>query len=315
MKGEKYLLALTTTEDEVTEKRIPLFAFPVDVCSAVDSAREPKYDIVAPSGAERQQAYLDTGRRADMIEALLSADTEAEISAALDLWVVPDALCPRGVMVGEEFKEISQEDREEVTKRLSSRTMVVEGRMPRADFLRTYALYAKSLHYLQNPKVGGSAVAYRLTFEALREVRKGKRVVQEASVVVAKRVARSRESNVAIYADEAKGCLMMVTFAFVPAMKEPDAAVLSAVADANVDERQIEVARRVVAALPDAEEWLATADDAMFPEREKLIAQATQGKGITAPMSIAAADSGRSLLDALEASLAAVREVEEVGAS
>jgi hypothetical protein len=315
MKGETYLLALTTTEDEVTEKRIPLFAFPVDVCSAVDGAREPKYEIVAPSGAERTQAYLDTGRRADMVKALLSADTEKEISEALDLWVVPDALCPRGVFVGDEFKEISKEDRDEVTKRLSSRTMVVQGRMPRTDFLLTYGLYAKSLHYLQNPKTGGSAVAYRLTFEALREVRKGKRVVQEASVVVAKRVARSRESNVAIFADEARGCLMMVTFAFVPSMKEPDDAVTNAVATANVDDRQIEVARRVVAALPDAEEWLATADDAMFPEREKLIAQAVQGKGITPPTTVAAADSSRSLLDALEASLAAVREDEKVGAS
>lgn len=304
--ADKYLLALTTSEDEVTGERVPLFAFPVDACSAVDHTREVRYDIVAPSGGPRAQMYLDDARRGEMMAALRSAKTEQEISDALDLWIVPDALCPRGVMVGEQFKTISKEDRDEITERLKNRTVVAQGSMPRLDFLTQYAPYATALHFLQRPKTGGSAVAYRLTYEALREVRKGKRVVQEATAIVAKRVAKSREYNVAIYANEVNGCLMMCTFAFVPSMKEPDEAVTGPVAEAVVDDRQIEMARKVVAALPHADEWLTTADDRMLGERLALMERAATGVGFAMPTTIAQTDSNRSLLDALQASLEAV---------
>lgn len=307
MKGDKYLLALTTTEDEVTKQRVPLFAFPVDVCAAVDNAREVKFTIAAPSGGERTQAFLDTARYDEMIDALLASDgplTREKIADALGKWVITDDQCKRGIRVGDQFKEVSADDIEAINERLKSRTMVAEGRMPRADFMAQYAPWAKALHYLQSPVTGGSAVAYRLTYEALREVRKGKRVMQEASVVVAKRVARSRESNVAIYADETRGCLMMLTFAFVPAMKEPDDAVLSPVATAAVEDRMLEVARKVVAEMPDAEAWLAEADDRMLALRSELIDKAVEGEGITAPTAVAASNAGTNLMAQLEASLA-----------
>lgn len=307
MKGDKYLLALTTTEDEVTGQRIPLFSFPVDVCAAVNSAREVRFSIAAPSGGEREQAFLDTARYDEMIAELLDGDsplTRARIGNALSKWVVSDADCKRGVRVGEQFKEVSAEQIDEINERLKSRTMVAEGRMPRVEFMARYGPHIKALHYLQSPVTGGSAAAYRLTYEALREVRKGKRVTQDASVIVAKRVARSRESNVAIYADEALGCLMMVTFAFVPSMKAPDDTVLSPVATAVVEDRMVEVARKVVAELPDAEEWLATADDRMLGLRAELIEKAVEGEGITAPTPTATANAGSNLMAQLEASLA-----------
>jgi hypothetical protein len=58
--------------------------------------------------------------------------------------------------------------------------------------------------------------------------------------------------------------------------------------------------------LPNAEYWLATADDRMIEERVALMAKAATGKGIAAPTTVAHTDSNRSLLDALQASLEAV---------
>src|SRR4051812_4587082 len=136
MKGDKYLLALTTTEDEVTGQRIPLFSFPVDVCTAVDNAREVRFEIAAPSGGAREQAFLDNARYDEMIDALLNSDeplTTEAIAGAVRKWVVSDADCKRGVRVGEQFKEVKPEQIEEINKQLASRTMVAEGRMGRAE--------------------------------------------------------------------------------------------------------------------------------------------------------------------------------------
>ena len=233
------------------------------------STRDVRFDIAAPSGGVRQQAYLDLARRDAAVEALIAVEDDA----AVNQYIVADAECLRGVKAGEQFKAIPADQRDAINEQIATRAMVVEGQMARADFMAQYAPYAKALFFLQSPIKGGSAMAYRLTYDALRE----------ATVVVAKRVARSREKNVAIWADEAQGCLMLMEFSFSPAMKQPDDAVLSPGACVAVEQRQVEVARRVVEALPSASEYLLTADDATLALREELIEQALTGDGVTAP--------------------------------
>jgi non-homologous end joining protein Ku len=58
MRGDNYLLALTTTTDEVTGEIKPLFAFPVQVCKATED-KSVKFEVAAPSGAKREQKWLD----------------------------------------------------------------------------------------------------------------------------------------------------------------------------------------------------------------------------------------------------------------
>ncbi len=86
-------------------------------------------------------------------------------------------------------------------------------------------------------------------------------------------------------------------------MKPPDNAVPTPVATVAVEQRQDEVARRVVEALPPASEYLLTADDTTLALREELIEQALTGDGVTAPAPVSASMSMDNLMATLNASL------------
>jgi hypothetical protein len=305
MKGDYYSLALSTTDNEATGERVPLFAFPVQVCTAVDSTRDERWDVAAPSGGERKQVYLDVSLKDEVVDKLASAKTAEQVEAILGEYIVEDALCPRGRRVGDVFHEVSVEDRKAIEEQLATSLIPAEGWMDRDEFMRDLAPWAKSQHYLQSPIKGGSAAAYKIVYEALREVRKGKRVVQQPLVIVAKRVARTREQLVAIYADEANACLRMMVLPFVPAMREPDEHVTSPIANARVEQAQVDMARQVIEALPHAGEWVATADDDALALRRDLIERAVSGEGVNAPVATAQTVSTSGLMEALQASLEA----------
>lgn len=278
MKGENHLLAVTTTVDPITNERKPLFGFPVQICKATEDRKNP-LQVAAPSGAPREQIYRDT------------ATGE----------IVSDDECLRGTFVGDEFKAIPTEAITEA-KGQKSNLIVAEGKVPLSsiDFTLSDGTY-----FVQVPAKGGSAKAYRLTYESLLPQRDAKgKVTREARALVAKRTARTNEKLVVIYADEDQQCLKLVQLLYNGALREPDQQVLSHLT-AHVEQKQIDVAVQVIDSLPDATEFIATAKDDNAERIEALIEKAIAGESIVAPEPIAATVESDDLEAALLASLSA----------
>jgi non-homologous end joining protein Ku len=283
MRGDNHLLALTTAVDEVTKEVKPLFALPVQVCKATDSD-DVKFEIAAPSGAERKQAFIDT------------ATGE----------VVDDAKCLRGIRIGEEFKVIDPDAIEQINEATKLKTMVVLGSLPLDEARVKYGNRTTGTYFIQSPAKGGSPKAYRLVMESLREKRQGKKVVAPARALVTKRTARSRQKLALIYVDEngGKPFLRMEEIEFANKVREPDAQVLAPLT-AEVDEAQIEMARKVIDKMPDGNAAIESEVDEAVTMKRELIEKAVAGETIVAPAKIAETVEADNLMANLEASLAA----------
>lgn len=282
MRGDNYLLALTTTTDEVTGEVKPLFAFPVQVCKATED-KAPKFDVAAPSGAKREQKWMDpaTGE------------------------LVEDADCPRGVFVGEEFRAIDPEAIEAINAETKITTMVALGTVALDGLREMYGDRIAGRYFLQSPAKGGSAKAYRLTFEALRAETKGKKVVTPASAVVVKRTKRTKQALGFIYADEHEGCLVMCEVVFSSQVREADTQVKQPLT-VDVDQAQIDMARKVIGNLGDGTAALDCEVDESIPLKEQLIAEALAGATeFTKPTPVANTVEKDDLAAMLQASLAA----------
>lgn len=276
MRGDNAVLAVTVSTDEITGEVKPLFAFPIQICKATDE-REVKFDIAAPSGAPRKQAWLDSGTGE----------------------LVDDSQCLRGVRFGDDFKAIDPEAIKEIDNATKITTMVAQGVVDLADvpFDRATGIY-----FVQSPAKGGAPKSYRLLFEALRADKKAKR---PAKAIVTKRTARTRQKLGAIYADENLGCLMLVELRFATSLRAPDEQVLSPQL-AQVEEVQIDMARKVVdERLGDGLAALGSAVDEAVELRAKLIESALAGEAIIAPTPLAETVATDNLEAQLMASLGA----------
>lgn len=281
MRGTNQLLALTTQVDEITGEVKPLFSFPVQVCKAMDEdAKEAKIETATPSGA-----------KTDDLERLDPVTGEAFAYSALR----------HGVHVGDEFHEIPDEAIEEIKAATKVTTMVALGKVdldaiPRERVTGSY--------FLQSPAKGGSPKAYRLTYEALRAVpKKGKAPARKAQAIITKRTATTRQKLCALYANEELGCLMLVDLRFGACAREPDAQIL-APQQAEVEEKQVDMARKVIGALPDGHDALDIEVDEALPLRAELIAKAAAGQAIEAPAKpVAEVAQADDLTAALEASI------------
>jgi non-homologous end joining protein Ku len=273
MRGDNYLLALTTTKDEITGDVKPLFAFPVQVCKATEDKRV-KFEVAAPSGVKREQKYLDpaTGE------------------------VVADSECPRGVFVGDGFRAIDAEAIKAIDAEEKITTMVAEGRRDLAGVREKYGDRISDRYFIQSPAKGGSATAYRLTYEAL---------LADGQAIVVRRTKRTKEALGFIYASEAEGCLVMVEVKYAEQMREPDEQVKQPQTVA-VSAKQIEMARKVIGGMPEADAVFDTATDEADQKKRALIEQALAGEAITPPTTIAAEVQQDDLEAVLAASLEAV---------
>lgn len=282
MRGTNYLLALTTTTDEITGEVKPLFAFPVQICKA-RSDDTVRFEVAAPSGAKRKQCYVDpmTGE------------------------VVEDADCPRGVFVGDEFKPVPAEAIAAITAETKLTTMVAAGHADLAGLREEYGNRIAEHYYLQNPTKGGSAKAYRLTYEALRaEVGAKGKVKVPAQAIVVKRTKSTKQALGFIYADEAQGCLAMCEVVFNAAVRDADEQVKAPVVAAEVEQAQIDMARKVIAGMADGREALDTEYDEANDLKADLIEQAINGEGIEVPTPMAVTVENADLGAMLAASLA-----------
>lgn len=277
MRGTNHLLALTTEVDEITGDIKPLFSFPVQVCKATDDGGEVRFDAAAPSGAEYKTQYVD--------------------EATGEVFEYGDRI--RGIRVGDEFKEIAPEAIEAIDDATKLTTMFALGRVDLDDAMAKYGDRISGVHFLQSPAKGGSPRAYRLTYEALRESGKKK-----AQAIVTKRTARSRQKLGLICADEQRGCLVLLEVQFAAKMREPDAQVL-APQTAEVSDKEVEMARKAIAKLPDGELPLDNEVDEAIALRQDLIEKAIAGEAIEVPdKTVAEATEDDNLMAALEASVA-----------
>lgn len=283
MRGTNHLLALTTEVDDITGDIIPLFSFPVQVCKATDDGGEIRFDGAAPSGAEYKTQYVD--------------------ESTGEVFEYGDRI--RGIRVGDEFKAIDEDAIKAIDDATKLTTMFALGRVDLDEALAKYGSRITSVHFLQSPAKGGSPKAYRLTYEALREQKSGKKVTQKAQAIVTKRTARSRQKLGLIYADEANGCLALLEVQFAAKMREPDAQVL-APQTAEVSDEQVEMARTAINALPDGDLPLDNEVDEAVALRQDLIERAIAGEAIEAPAkTVAEATADDDLTAVLEASIAA----------
>lgn len=282
MRGDNHTLAVTVTEDEVTGEVKPLFSFPVQICKATESKEEAKIDNAAPSGGSYRTQYVD------------------EVTGEVFEW--DDRL--RGVRNDETFKAIEPDAIKQIEEATKTKMMVGLGQLPLAEARAKYGERITGSYFVQAPKTGNAAPAYRLLYEGLLPIRKGKKVEREALCLVTMRTARTRQQLMLIYSDEDAGCLKALSVEFAERMREPDPQVL-APQTAAVTEQQIEAVRKVLAGLPDGAEALDTKTDELPPLRQELIDQAVAGKAVKAPTPIAETAETDNLMAALEASLSA----------
>lgn len=276
--ASSHLLAITTTIDEITGEPKPLFSFPIQVCSAAGDT-DVKFDIAAPSGAPRKQVYVD--------------ESTGE--------VCEDDACPRGIRIGDVFHPIPADAIEQINTATKIPVMVALGVIDLADvpFDRSVGQ-----HFLQSPVKGGVPKAYRLVYEALRAIPKGKDK-RPARAIVTKRTARSRQKLAVIFADEQRECLMLNELRFADQVREPDEQIL-APQQAIVDAAQVEMARTVIDGLGDGNLAIQGETDDAIVLKRTLIEQAVAGEALDVPATIGDAAPTDDISALLEASLAAV---------
>ena len=272
MKGDNHLLALSTTVDEVTGEVKPLFSFPVQVCKATDDGGDVTFDNAAPSGGNIILQRIDevTGETFEYADRL------------------------RGVKVGDEFKAIDAEAIKNIDAQTKVKTMVALGSLPLDVARSAYGDRVTGRYFLQVPAKGGSAMAYKLTYEAL---------LAEKAAVVVKRTPRSRQKLNYIYADADQKCLVLVEVAFAAAVREPDEQIL-APQTAKVEAKQIQMARKLIKAMPSGATALENEVDEAVALRAELVEKAIAGEAIEAPVPVATSTATDDLAAALEASLA-----------
>jgi non-homologous end joining protein Ku len=276
MRGIHSNLIVTQTTDDATGEAKPLFAFPVQICKAVDN-KEVRFDRAAPSGAQVQQVYRDS--------------VTGEILETGDLI--------RGIRTGDSFQQIADEQIKAIDEQLSSKEIVVDRtvELDEVPFERVTACY-----FLQVPAKNGSAKHYRLLYEALqgRTKKEGPRALQVSFV------SRTRQKLGVIYADPKTQCLVLVTLTYAQALRQPDEQVLSHLS-AEVTKEMVGKARSVVDALAEGDRGdFDTPVDETIARRQELVEAALAGEGIEAPVAAAPVDANAEVESMLEASLAAV---------
>lgn len=282
MRGDHHLLALTTTIDELTGDVKPLFAFPVQVCSAVEN-KDVRFEIAAPSGMKRQQTFIDPA-------------TEKTVA---------DDECQRGVFVGDQFRAIDPELIADVGERTKIKTMVALGELDLMDAWDKYGDRVTGRYFLQVPAKGGSAKAYRLTYEALLPIKGARGAIKSpAKAIVTKRTAKSRQKLAFIYADPTEGALVMVEVAFAANVRHADEQVKAHLA-AEVPEAQVDMARKVIAALGDGHAAMQAEVDEAVVLKQELVDSVLEGVEYAPPRAVRETVEEDSLEAMLGASLAA----------
>ena len=287
MRGTHNDLVITTAFDAATETEAPLLHFPVQIAKATDDTAEVRFDIAAPSGAERKQVFKDT---------------------ATDELIEPDEKPLKGVRTADGFVEIPEDQIEAIEAETKLVDMRVEKTTPydEVPFDRATALY-----FLQVPAKSGAHKVYNLIYQALLPQKKGKKADKERLALRVKFAVRSRQKLGVVYADPERECLMLNTLTYGANIRHPDEAILAHKA-AQVEQEQIDKARKVLVALKtpinpatgelrEVGDWDAPSDELIARKRE-LMEQAAAGEKIevkpTAKAETVATDKVSDLLDA-----------------
>lgn len=281
MKGTHSQLIVTTATDEATGDEKPLFAFPVQICKAIEDV-DVTFERAAPSGAEYETCYRDTSTG--------------------DLCEYGDLV--RGVRSGDSFSVIAAEMIKEIEAATKLPAITVIDTVPLASVPR---VRGKAFSFLQVPVKGGAHKAYRATFEALGpKAKKGKAPAREALALKVKFAGRTRQKFGVVFADEEVGCLVLQELLFGAEIRQPDEQVLSP-QQVEVDEVMIGKVRAVLDGLRADEPDFDTEVDEALAMRGELVEKALMGEAIPAPRAVAEVVEADEVLSALEASLEQVQ--------
>lgn len=292
MRGNHNDLVITTAFDEATDSEKALLHFPVQICKATDDAAEVRFDIAAPSGAERKQLFKDT---------------------VTDEIIEPDEAPLKGVRTADGFVEIPQEQIEAIEAETKLVDMRVEKTEPfdQVPFDRATALY-----FLQVPAKSGAHKVYNLIYQALLPQKKGKKADKERLALRVKFCVKSRQKLGVVYADPERECLMLNTLTYGANVRKPDEAILAHNV-AQVEQEQIDKARKVLVALKtpinpatgelrEVGDWDTPSDELVARKRE-LMELAAAGETIEVkPVPKAETLATDKVSDLLDASLATV---------
>ena len=105
-----------------------------------------------------------------------------------------------------------------------------------------------------------------------------------------------------IFADEVRGCLMMLEIQFAAKMREADAQVL-APQTVEVEDKQTAMAREVIAKMPDGTVAIEGEVDEAVALRQELIDAAINGGEVVSVKKVSETASEDDLTAALEASI------------
>lgn len=265
-----------------TETGLPLLAFPVQICSAVQS-NDVKLERTTPDGGKPKRRWMDevTGKHY----------TDGEIR--------------RGVKAADgDFVHISDQQLKAIDE-----VAAVDG----IEVLSTVNLSdvpverVSGFHYLQAPVQGASLEAYRLMYEAMlpqAQKGQGKRPKPEMAMLVRFQTG-SRVKVGVVYSDADREAMVLLTLEYGANVKDPDEAIL-APQQVEVSETAITSARTLLEGMRDAVDFDEPVDEAVEMKRQLVEAVAFKGETVEAPESVEVAPPSLSSLDdALEESLAA----------
>lgn len=295
MRGTHNDLVITTAHDEATGTDAPLLHFPVKICKATDDdAKDVKFDIAAPSGAERKQTFKDTATDQEI-------DTEVEPPL-------------KGIRTPDGFVEIPADQIDAIEEE----SKLVDMRVEKAEPLSSVPFdRAVGLYYLEVPTKSGAHKVYHLIYQALLPQKKGKKADKEALALRVKFTAPKRQKLGVVWADPERECLVLNVLAFGKTVRQPDEAVLAHKA-VQVEQVQIDKARKVLVALKtpvnqatgevkDVGDW-DTPYDELIEKKRELMEQAAAGEKIAVKTPTKKADTVQAdaVSDLLDASLAGV---------
>lgn len=282
MRGIHSNLVVTSQLDPATGIQKPLFAFPVQICKATEDI-DVRFERADPNGFEVEQVYRSKG-------------VGKEIYETADLI--------RGIRQGDSFSTISQDDIDAIDKATAIEAMTVTRSVP-LDSIPTDRVVGS--YYLQSPAKGGSQKHYELLRQALEgQAPKGKaKKGKPAFGLQVDFMTRKRQKLGVVFADEERACLRLVVLTYAEAVREPDEQILAPATHAEVDAKQVAMARKVVEGLASDEVTFNTPTDEAIALKRDLISKALDGEAIEAPTApdaeaapVASADELEGILEA-----------------
>lgn len=266
--------------------RLGLINLPVQIAQAVETGNDVKFSMAGPNGEELEQRYVVKGT-----ESLVAKDD-----------------IQKGIRDGDTFRPISKDNIDNIAAQTKLPDLNVSEVLSVDDW-RLEQARITDMYYVMNNKKAGSVNSFKLFVDALGEERK---------VMVTKFTFRSRQKLLVLWPKldtDGAWILMASGMSFANDIRSADESVRAHIAG-NYSDAEMAMAKQLLGALTtDKPQAFTQAIDEAVPMRRQLVADAMQGKAITAPeQAEEQAEKNANLADALTQALAAAKQGDTVTA-